>query len=459
MGFFDSRRHLVRYGIPAEQKYLLSPFLGTYDLVVINANMVSHAPSALAAFIGERTCNKPFMLDPLTHAFQHDITLLQAEDEDGTPKTDLSGNPVLRKSFDKLCEHYGEPVASRARRGEVVQPSDFEDPGAVAEFAGRVVRFQVEVLSSYAEDKGLLEYYRFLGVSHAVRPVGVVAPYFYLEPDSLEAWLPVNVALARATASALSDREIYAQLVVSREVLLSEASRRRLADQYRDLPVDAVLLWVDRFDEHDASVSDLQCYLDLVERLGSTLPVVSLYGSFFSTAIMRFRPDLNLVGVSHSLEYGEDRSVVPAGGGLPVSRFYYPKAFRRLRFAQALRLARPFLASVALFLDNVCSCEVCVELMATGPDPDRAFALYGKSHPVTFRRGSQAVTLHYPDADTRDRCVRHFMWSKGLEFGREDLTLDYVLEALREGEGRHKSLGLSELAHCERWRRLLEPRQ
>lgn len=71
--------HLVRYGTPADQKFLLGEFVKTYDQLVINANMVAHAPAALASFLLQRAKNKPYFIDPQTHAFQHDITLLESD--------------------------------------------------------------------------------------------------------------------------------------------------------------------------------------------------------------------------------------------------------------------------------------------------------------------------------------------------------------------------------------------
>ncbi len=57
--FNQVSQHLIRYGIAADQKYLLGEFLDTYDQLVINAAMVAHQPSALAMLITQRAKNKP----------------------------------------------------------------------------------------------------------------------------------------------------------------------------------------------------------------------------------------------------------------------------------------------------------------------------------------------------------------------------------------------------------------
>ncbi len=456
MGYFakGSPRHLVRYGIPAEQKYLSDGFLETYDLLVVNANMVSHAPSALAAFVGERAKNKPFLVDPLTHAFQHDISLLQAEDDEGTPRSDAHGFPILKRSFDKLMKCYGEPILRRASCGEVVRPSDFGDPSLAKGFSQRVRDFQMEVLAGHADERGLTEYYEFVGVHRPVTPIGVVAPYFYLE-SPVDEWLSVNKRLVEATVAISSGpHDVYAQLVVSGDVLADASTRTSVQHCYRELPVDAVLLWVDQFDEHRTVADHLRNYLSLAKTIGEKRPVVMLYGSFFSVAAMRFLPEHGLAGVCHSLEYGEDRAVIPAGGGLPMSRFFYPGVFRRLRYPDALRLARPFLGSADLYESNVCGCPMCLELLRSYP-PDQAFGLYGKSHPITFQRRGQAIKLNYPDTDTRDRCVRHFMWNKHREFSSRELSLTSAIDLLDQGARKHQELGLSELSHCVTWAEVL----
>ena len=37
--------HLVRYGIAADQRFLLGDLLDTYDQLVINATIVAHMPA------------------------------------------------------------------------------------------------------------------------------------------------------------------------------------------------------------------------------------------------------------------------------------------------------------------------------------------------------------------------------------------------------------------------------
>jgi hypothetical protein len=442
------KKHLVRYGTSAEQKYLLGDFRNTYDLLVINANMVSHTPAALAAFIAEKNGNKSFIIDPQTHAFQHNIALLQSGDQEVAPR--------LRKSIQKLVDAYGEPLLARVNEDSVVLPEDFSDPGVVRAFANNVGEFQLKLLRSHAEDKGLMDYYEFAGVTKAVTPSGVVAPYFYMEQSTVDRWLPTNLSLIAATADLYGrDHEVYAELVIAKDVLEDDAMWRKVAKAYAESPVDAVLVWIDGFSERDAKKPLLEAYADLVRTLGQMRPVVMLYGSYFSMALMRYIPDSGLAGVCHGLEYGEDRAVVPAVGGLPVSKFYYPALHKRVRFADAYKMAKQHLRTAEDFNLNVCNCKKCRDVMRQDPTAEQAFALYGKSHPVTFKRQFQVVTLNYPDTDTRDRCVQHYMWNKEREF-RAEGSLAEVCDQLTVAYSRYQRiLGLTEVTHCIRWAEVL----
>jgi len=63
--------HWMQFGTFAEQRHFAYPTLDTYKGVIINGNMAAYAPDGLAAFLLERT-GLIYLIDPMTHAFQHD---------------------------------------------------------------------------------------------------------------------------------------------------------------------------------------------------------------------------------------------------------------------------------------------------------------------------------------------------------------------------------------------------
>ncbi|MDA8346511.1 MAG: hypothetical protein M0Z66_13660 [Thermaerobacter sp.] len=436
--------HLVRFGTHAEQKYLTGDFLGTYDVLVVNANMLAHTASAMASFLAEPAQNKACIIDPQTHAFQHDISLLMTQGKDGKPK--------LRASMTKLLNIYGEPIRNKVLAERVVTPDDFADTEVTREFARRVGEFQEKTLFDRAEEQGLTKYYEFMGI-RPLTPLAIVAPYYYMDSETFADWLPVNVELAKACAEAFPKSQVYAELVIEKELLYNRQAIDRIVTEYGNLPVSTILLWISEFSEHNAPEDLLYFYGALIRDLGKMRPITMLYGSYFSVAIMRFM-QLNLTGVCHGPEYGEDRSVIPAVGGLPVSRFYYPDVHKRVRYPDAYRLVKPFLESKDAYQQNVCKCEMCREVMRENTDPDVAFGAYGKSHPVTFQRKYQVVTLDYPDPDTHDKCVRHYMWSKFREYAEtgEGQSLEGVIAQLsRTYEFYLDKAGFAEVRHCKTW--------
>ena len=111
-----SASNWMRFSTFAEQRYFEYPERGSYSGVVINANMVCHAPAGLAGFLLEKTAGTPYLVDPLTHAFQHDPEAV----------TDSEGKP--KSSVQSLADVYGEPVASHVGRTPLL-PSHLRDEG------------------------------------------------------------------------------------------------------------------------------------------------------------------------------------------------------------------------------------------------------------------------------------------------------------------------------------------
>ena len=79
--------HWMMFGTFAEQRHFTYPTKDTYNGAIINGNMAAHAPDGLAVFLLEKTSNLPYIIDPLTHAFQHDPEMICTGD--GEPKSSI----------------------------------------------------------------------------------------------------------------------------------------------------------------------------------------------------------------------------------------------------------------------------------------------------------------------------------------------------------------------------------
>lgn len=446
--------HLVRYGIPADHKFLLGEFLKTYDQLVFNATIVASMPAAIASFLTHRATRKPYFIDPQTHAFQHDVSHIETTSEQGG----------IKRSIRALLDSYGEPVEKQVgKRMAAILPRDFANRKVRVGFCERVLRFQAEAISAVIEKSDAAKYYRFLaqrdkGGAGGFEPSLIVAPYFFMTGNTFDAWLQVNLKCFEDSLPHASQlgRPLGVQIVVSRDVLTDGKLRARLLDDYTSGNEPAAfLIWVDAFAEQKASRSELEALIELMEGLGQRAPVVNLYGGFFSAALARSGVVKRLRGVTHGLEYGEDRPVVPVGGGIPTAKFYLPNLHARLSFRDAIRAIRRLngFASSKDFHEKICDCKECKVVIASNPEHD--FAKYGLSRPVSFVRKGQAVVREFPTPETRQRSVRHYMWCKEREY-RGQFSVDSVVQGLRRtSDVLGRVLGLENTAHCDTWAQVL----
>lgn len=437
-------RHIVRYGTPADQKYLLGDLLPTYDQLAINANMVAHIPGALASFVAQRARNKPYFIDPQTHAFQHDIIHLES--------SSTASQGEIKKSVRRLIDAYGAPIedaVSQERR--CVLPEDFSRVRLRRDFCKRVMNFQLKALADQAKSSETAKYYGFLEEKGIVeqagfRPSFVIAPYFYMEGSTIEEWLELNLQFAEDAGSVVAKQNVplAVQVVISQDVLCNPELRNRIVDTYSRINTDAFLVWVDSFSEQQSSESALQAFVELASGLKEKAPVVNLFGSFFSVLLLHSGI---LAGVVHGLEYGEDRSVKPVGGGIPVAKYYVPALHTRLSFRTALRAVRSLggMTSVDDFFDKVCDCQQCKEVIKSNPDTD--FIGYGRTKAIGARE--------YPLPDTKNNSVRHYMLCKSEEFAGGADIQDILEELQSTADNLRKELGTENTEHCRAWAHVL----
>ncbi len=440
--------HTVRYGTPADQKYLIGELLDTYDQIVINANIVAHMPDALAVFIIQHARNKPYFIDPQTHAFQHDVSFLESK----TGK--------LKRSIDNLLEAYKEPVLSVIKKNRrPLLPKDLRDQAIRDSFCKNVIDFQLAAINNRAQASDAAKYYKYaqkgktLGPAH-FQPSLIVAPYFCMGGNTFKQWIELNIQCAKYTMGA-SAAPVAVQIVIRKDILSDSGILDDVIKEYRTISPSYFLIWIDGFSEHDASENDLDAYIDLLQKLGDKTKLIVLYGSFFSIALKRCNIVPNLAGVVHGLEYGESRDVVPVGGGIPIAKYYHPTMHKRLPFREALRVIRKERAmnSIEDFYSKVCDCPECKKVIKVDPDID--FANYGRTHPISFMRRNQPIAVEYPLPETKDHCVRHYMWCKEREY-KKSVGLDQIVDDLRYARKQQSLLGLDSVSYAWTWEEMLK---
>lgn len=430
--------HMLRYGIAREARYIVDHW-ADLDVLVFAANSVAHMPKAIATFVGERGIDA-FLIDPLTHSFQHPPTFLINPD-----------TRRIKSSVDKLATAYGGVSRDKAGR-EPVLPEDFRDETEIRTLVANVLQFQINTIRGHLDKEGVNEYLEYAGLGDRARPAALVAPYFYMQATTIDDWADVNRRLLKEAASHSDGFSLLAELVIDRDVLVNDDHVATLLDVYSgDLGHDGVLLWVDNFSEDSASLQELTGFRRLAVGLrDSGTPVLNLYGGYLSMALCTAAGDRILAGVCHGLEYGEDRAVVPVGGGIPTAKFYLPALHKRMRYQEAIRAVRGpgWLTTPDVYFQNVCNCGSCRRLI--GMDPNVGFFSYGRT---TTKRDRNGRAREYPLPQTRENTLNHYLEAKAAEWdflsqaSREEV-IDGLLRAHSE---LRRHVGLDEVAHLEIW--------
>lgn len=437
--------HWMLFSTFAEQRHFEYPKVGTYQGVVINANMAAHAPAGLAAFLLEKTAGMKYIVDPLTHAFQHD------------PEVVHNSEGETKSSVRSLAEAYGDPVSDKVGFSPLL-PRHFDRENILEGFTARCLAFQRSHLKEYMAQSDAAKY---LDDEAATPPYAVVAPYFYLTETNYKEWLPVSKRAVEAASAVLGlprEERLFASVVVSQGVLLDPEVRGEISRAFAGLPVDGYLLWVDSLDEQSASGTELRGLLHIARTLrgDGKREVINLHGGYFSVLAAGVLGRSVFSGVTHGPEFGEFRGVVPVGGGIPIARYYIPKLHARVRYRDALRFfsAKSWLDDANAFHQNVCRCPECQATI--NGDPSN-FQLFGDGTVKNVRRRNGIVRIEYPTNETKLHCLRHYLQRKHLEYSvaynskQEELIKDLV-----DGIEQYEDVaGMEGVSHLRLWKRIL----
>jgi hypothetical protein len=460
--------HLVRFGTAADQEYFLRDFADTYEQIVVNANMVAHMPSAMASFLAIRA-QKPFFIDPQTHAFQHAIDQLLS--------TSKKSGGEIKRSWKTIRGHYGDPIARifQDATARALLPDDFSDTDETRDFCARVIEFQNDELSRQLARGPDADYIKYLAeesgqggddIQSLVTPSLLVAPYFFLDTQFFEEWLSTNIRCLELSREVLRQKglaqPLAAQLLISQEILSNERFRARLVETYLASAAkpEVFLLWIDRFAEQEKSDWELKNYISLVADLTAKGAfAANLYGGYFSVIVARSGVLQNkLVGVCHGLEYGESKPAIPISGGIPTAKFYAPPVHSRLASRVAVRVIRNLdgFRDVNAFHTRICDCRVCKAVIRK--DPENDFKAFTETKASAFWRAGRRVAMDFPTAKASDLCAKHYMWCKHREY-TETRPLDDTCDSLEQAFAKLKApVGLDQVGHCSVWPHVLRER-
>lgn len=433
--------HILRYGTVAEKVHL-EKAISAYDYLSINGNTAAYVSTAIAKFIVDKFFSKQdkgFFIDPITYAFQNEIHLLKR-------KSKTTGEVKIKKSIDKLIDIYGFP-ATKTRDNIAVTTSDFVSNDVAEDFCKRVLGFQYSLVHDHIEKNDLGKYLDYITDEQfsdfsQLRPKFLIAPYFYLDsqnPD-FEKWMDLNCRLIeislKQSKSNFSNIDVFSQIVISKNILKEKATIEKLASAYSNTKCKGITLWIDDLNEHEATIDELNGFVELTRCLPD-IPIYNMYGGYFSILLTSRSKGL-LHGVSHGLEYGESRKVYPVGGGIPVSKYYYLPLHQRLDFTKAFYLLE-YIGAIDTTLDNwgtseryyaeICQCAQCKEIIKKQMINFVEFESRGfyeiKTKKQTLRRKKAS-------SETKENCLYHYLLCKKIEFLKvHKLPLDTLLDDLR----------------------------
>ena len=381
----------------------------------------------------------------MTHAFQHDIKYIMSE----------KGGKEVKSSIGKLAEAYGKPFTDTVgEKPKPITPLEFNNEAQRKNMVSRCIDFQRTELQNFNLKKEIDKY--LSEKERTLSPYALVAPYFYLtEGNNYKEWLNLmKQCVSDALALRKEGEKLFCAVVISKGILGDKSKIDEIYSYFSNYDLDGFLIWVDNFNEQDASIHELRNFIHLCSKLkNSTNEVINLHGGYFSVLAAGKLGDSVLSGVAHGPEFGEYRSVIPVGGGIPIAKYYIHKLHSRVRYRDAFDIFQKFnwLEDSQTFYKNVCSCKACKKVISNDIGN---FTLFGIATTKTFMRGGKTIRLEYPTTETRKRCLKHYLNIKKIEYNKATtLSAHKLLHELEENQKLfEQAVGINVVSYLKKWR-------
>lgn len=445
-----TKQHWMTFATFVQQNYFVFPKPETYYGVVLNANIVVHAPDAIAAFIISKTKYMRYLIDPITHAYQHDPSFIS-----NSKKMTIDGKIPIKTSFKKLADQFSEKLAQKL--GHALKPQDVQE--LLDEIVIGNLNFQRTFLSNRIKDSKDAKYLE----KKEITPYAIIAPYFFMGDNSrFDDWLKINIQLIKETSTKIGNNEkIFSEIVFSKEILYQDDKIDSLIESYNSLEnVDGHLIWIDEFDEQNCSKKQIDNYVKLIKgiRKKKTQEIINLHGGYFSILLSGDFADNTLTGIAHGPEFGEFRGVVPVGGGIPIARYYVPALHSRVKVytVQQYFSALGYLEDPNIFHEKICNCNTCKEVINNDINN---FSQFGESIPKTVNRGNRGyANIRYSSQNATKFCLEHYLRKKDEEFKElKNLTLETILSKLDDSYREYEVVAdIQSIEYLKVWSKVLK---
>jgi len=396
-------------GIHGERTYF-NREASLFSGIALNATLVALSPDATGVFlIGKK---KPFFIDPLTYAFScSPIYVISKETGE------------LKRSIKKLLEEYGDPLVEK----RVVTHQHFGNEEIKKGFCKRVLEFQKKFLAnSLEEDRKYIEESSVSSgesLETFSKPNFIIAPYLNIDINSWKESTGLNSSFFEISANLKVDTDIYCEIVLDRVLLHKSEIVEYILESYSSLNCKGYLFWISDFPEHSTAIDEIDAIRKIVEKLSAGgREVINLYGGYLSCILSYY----GLTSVCHGPGYGEERNIVPVGGGLPVPKYYFPPLHLRMKTDVIEWYLKEAKISSKKFYDEICDCPICKEVIKE--DVSNFFRFGERHHSIR----ADGIPFSYPTERAKYLNTLHFLYARYKEI--EDINVKDKQEILNNLE-------------------------
>ncbi len=425
-------QYLLRMGSHAERFYF-EWASGLYNALMLNANLVEGTPAACLSLI-EALGDKPYVIDPVSHAFALPISYLQSAKVD--KRTGEISPPSPKRTFNRLAARYGEPFVSTIGVRSVT-PDDFTDTATRCSVVERVLAYQRDRLEEERPQGGPLR-----SPAERIQPSVLMVPYFFM--NQIITWYQTNLELVSDAIALRVGLPIYAIVSIDRSLLQDWNVLATIAQGYRGTQADGFFIWISDLVEQQIGKQELSNLIRFLQDLCSDgRPIYNMYGGYLSALLSVF----GMTGLCHGVGYGERRSIVPVlGGGVPPAKYYLPPLHQTFVFAHAESILAGL--STDEYYSDICSCPVCKNVIEN--DFQGNFEKYGETEPRVGRQGQLTVRQ---TANSVRVCRGHYLVARFLELQQARTSdANSLISQLRSAEQKYRhSSGFPATGYLSVW--------
>jgi hypothetical protein len=403
---------LLRYNTGNDKKVFLN-FKDDFDVVIFNATIVAFSGSAIADIVSIH--KNRYIIDPQTHIFQHDKSLLQS-----LKQTENKIKPSIGKYLSELPSTISDILLYNNRP---ITANDILK--SINQLVEKATLFQIDYVQNLIKNKDYEKYLDFLQLRP--KPFLVISPYFMLKKEYTfqenSEWLKINRLCLEETINQTTKMSIAAQLVIDKDILIDDVYLSKIIDTYNFAGFDYIFIWVDDFSTFFSDEKSVKGFRNLVSELNKiNKKVLMTYGGYDSILLSNSTSKYKICGVAQSIGYGESRSITPVGGGLPINKYYFPPLHKRLKFHEAAYLLRKFgyfdksekeEIYVNRYFENICDCRQCRQIIRNSIED---FNSYNDSIPFEINSKNGILKRNRPTTEATFISSMHFLYRKVNEW-------------------------------------------